>query len=94
MEAPPVTETTIEKAPTRVALKDDQLLPPPSPPLPPSPPPKPPQEAAVDPEASPVSRHWHEPSGRHHRTEAGEICERHGMHKVMTHNGKSWRCSK
>ena len=32
----------------------------------------------------PIQRHWHD-SG-------GNICARHGMHKVETHHGKSWRC--
>ena len=34
----------------------------------------------------PTRRHWHEPAHGH------DPCARHGMHKVVTHGGKSWRC--
>lgn len=29
---------------------------------------------------------------RRARAEAPDLCERHGMHKVWTKDGKSWRC--
>ena len=28
------------------------------------------------------------------RKRSADICQRHGMHKTMTHGGKSWRCRK
>jgi hypothetical protein len=29
---------------------------------------------------------------RHHAVSHSNVCTRHGMHKVITHHGKSWRC--
>jgi hypothetical protein len=26
------------------------------------------------------------------RTHTGDVCQRHGMHKTLTHGGRSWRC--
>jgi len=31
-------------------------------------------------------------SARRHTEHHGDICTRHGMHKVETHGGRSWRC--
>lgn len=53
------------------------------PPLPP--PPKPPWELQAE-ETTPPP-----PPPDHHRQ---DVCERHHMHKVFTHGGKSWRCRK
>ena len=29
---------------------------------------------------------------QHHASSESDVCTRHGMHKVVTHGGKSWRC--
>jgi hypothetical protein len=57
------------------------------PPVPaPAPAPKPPIAAATEPELvepeRPIRRHWHD----------SDICVRHGLHRVETRNGRSWRC--
>ena len=31
-------------------------------------------------------------SHRRHHKEHGDVCSRHGLRKVTTHNGRSWRC--
>jgi hypothetical protein len=68
----------------RVIPLDDRPAPPP-PPLPvvraerPSP--------EHEPDLEPKRRHRHEREHRH-----GDICERHGLHKVITRGGRSWRC--
>jgi hypothetical protein len=33
-------------------------------------------------------------ASRHRRRAATDICTRHGMQKVITRGGKSWRCRK
>jgi hypothetical protein len=40
-----------------------------------------------EPDLEPKRRHRHEREHRH-----GDICERHGLHKVITRGGRSWRC--
>ena len=34
------------------------------------------------------------PPASRHRRQAGDICTRHHMHKVVTRGGKSWGCRK
>ena len=73
-----------------------QPMPPPAPLVAPAPAPAPAPAAKptepppiAEPEPEPIARHWHEP--RHH---GSDVCERHGMRRVETKNGKSWRCRK
>jgi hypothetical protein len=47
-------------------------------------PPSVPEEPVPSSDDAPVRRHWH--------MSDNDICIRHGLHKVITHNGKSWRC--
>jgi type IV secretory pathway VirB10-like protein len=77
MEAPTPAETTIDKTPAHAAAKADTPLPPM-------------QQAKVEPEPEielPTRRHYGE-----HGAEVRDVCTRHGLRKVMTHNGRGWRC--
>jgi hypothetical protein len=81
MEPAPAAVTTVEKAPPLRAVPkaDTPLLPV--------------QEARAKPEPEPeleLPTRRHYGSGRHFAE--ADICARHGMHKVLTHNGKGWRC--
>jgi hypothetical protein len=51
-----------------------------------------PAPAVEEPVSSPAdSVRRHRRSRYHHD---GDICKRHGMHKVETNHGRSWRCAK
>lgn len=62
-------------------------------PMPVHPPPKPiermPAPVAEEPAPEPEPD---APARRRYRSSGGDICVRHGMHKVVTHGGRSWRC--
>ena len=46
-----------------------------------------------DPEPEPEPRKVRHVHHHHHHAESrGNVCTRHGMHKVITRGGKSWRC--
>ena len=79
----PAISFTVAKALPVSTAKSDRL---------PWPPPAKPEPAIKPAEAIDYAQAEAEKKVRHAHAEAADLCQRHGMHKVWTKDGKSWRC--
>jgi hypothetical protein len=80
----PAISLTVAKALPVSTSKSDSLLS--------SPPPAEPEPAIRPAEAIDYAQAEAEKKVRRAHAEAPDLCQRHGMHKVWTKDGKSWRC--
>ena len=78
---PVISPAVAEALPVSTA-KSNRLLPPPAEPEP----------AIKSAEAIDYAQAEAEKKARRAHAEAPDLCQRHGMHKVWTKDGKSWRC--
>jgi hypothetical protein len=81
-DVPVISLAVAEALPVSTA-KSDRL---------PWPPPAKPEPALKPAEAFDYAQAEAEKKVRRAHAEAPDLCQRHGMHKVWTNDGKSWRC--